>query len=99
MILYYITIYVAVYRMYLFQDGLVRMCTEEYVKPTKQVTITICRTPTITLMYLFPVLPSVHRTDSHIGRWSPILQNINMLFMHLTNYAVNKKNEKFQVSE
>jgi hypothetical protein len=27
-------------RMYLFQDGLVRLCTEEYVKPTKQVTIT-----------------------------------------------------------
>ncbi len=24
--------------MYLFEDGLVRMCTEEYVKPTKQVT-------------------------------------------------------------
>ena len=24
--------------MYLFQDGLVRMCTEEYTKPTKQVT-------------------------------------------------------------
>lgn len=23
-------------RMYLFHDGLVRMCTEEYVKPTKQ---------------------------------------------------------------
>ena len=23
--------------MYLFQDGLVRMCTEEYTKPTKQV--------------------------------------------------------------
>jgi hypothetical protein len=25
--------------MYLFEDGLVRMCTEEYVKPTKQVQI------------------------------------------------------------
>ena len=25
--------------MYLFHDGLVRMCTEEYVKPTKQVTL------------------------------------------------------------
>ncbi len=24
-------------RMYIFHDGLVRMCTEEYVKPTKQV--------------------------------------------------------------
>eukprot|EP00607_Mallomonas_marina_P002526 CAMPEP_0182433974 /NCGR_PEP_ID=MMETSP1167-20130531/66783_1 /TAXON_ID=2988 /ORGANISM="Mallomonas Sp, Strain CCMP3275" /LENGTH=371 /DNA_ID=CAMNT_0024623301 /DNA_START=60 /DNA_END=1172 /DNA_ORIENTATION=+ len=45
-------------RVYLFQDGLVRLCTEEYVKPTKQ--------------------------------------NLSMLFMHLTNYAVNKKNSNFQ---
>jgi tubulin polyglutamylase TTLL6/13 len=47
-------------RMYLFQDGLVRMCTEEYVKPTKQ--------------------------------------NLGMMCMHLTNYAVNKHNENFQQS-
>ena len=47
-------------RMYLFHDGLVRMCTEEYVKPTKQ--------------------------------------NINNTCMHLTNYAVNKHNSNFQVS-
>lgn len=45
-------------RMFLFQDGLVRMCTEEYVKPTKQ--------------------------------------NIGMMCMHLTNYAVNKHNDNFQ---
>lgn len=45
-------------RMYLFHDGLVRMCTEEYVKPTKQ--------------------------------------NLGMMCMHLTNYAVNKHNENFQ---
>eukprot|EP01035_Chromulina_nebulosa_P018945 gene18945-24753_t len=45
-------------RMYLFQDGLVRMCTEEYVKPNKQ--------------------------------------NINNVCMHLTNYAVNKRNANFQ---
>jgi tubulin polyglutamylase TTLL6/13 len=45
-------------RIYLFHDGLVRMCTEEYVKPTKQ--------------------------------------NIHMVCMHLTNYAVNKHNENFQ---
>lgn len=29
-------------RMYLFQDGLVRMCTEEYVKPTKQNISNVC---------------------------------------------------------
>lgn len=29
-------------RMYLFQDGLVRMCTEEYVKPTKQNINNVC---------------------------------------------------------
>lgn len=29
--------YTCCFRMYLFEDGLVRMCTEEYVKPTKQV--------------------------------------------------------------
>jgi tubulin polyglutamylase TTLL6/13 len=45
-------------RVYLFHDGLVRMCTEEYVKPNKQ--------------------------------------NIEMSCMHLTNYAVNKKNSNFQ---
>lgn len=44
-------------RMYLFQDGLVRMCTEEYVKPNKH--------------------------------------NLAMACMHLTNYAVNKHNDKF----
>lgn len=44
-------------RIYLFQDGLVRLCTEEYVKPTKA--------------------------------------NINNVYMHLTNYAVNKHNENF----
>lgn len=44
-------------RMYLFHDGLVRMCTEEYVKPTKE--------------------------------------NIHNSCMHLTNYAVNKRNENF----
>jgi tubulin polyglutamylase TTLL6/13 len=46
--------------MYLFNDGLVRICTEEYVKPSKQ--------------------------------------NLSMMCMHLTNYAVNKKNDKFQVT-
>mmetsp|Transcript_4866 Transcript_4866/g.7408 ORF Transcript_4866/g.7408 Transcript_4866/m.7408 type:complete len:1136 (-) Transcript_4866:239-3646(-) len=45
-------------RMYMFEDGLVRLCTEEYVKPTKQ--------------------------------------NLSMMCMHLTNYAVNKKNTNFQ---
>jgi tubulin polyglutamylase TTLL6/13 len=45
-------------RMYLFHDGLVRMCTEEYVKPTKN--------------------------------------NLGMMCMHLTNYAVNKHNDNFQ---
>lgn len=30
------------FRVYLFQDGLVRMCTEEYVKPNKQVTVSVC---------------------------------------------------------
>lgn len=41
----------------MFHDGLVRMCTEEYTKPTKQ--------------------------------------NLSMVCMHLTNYAVNKTNSNF----
>ena len=44
-------------RIFLFKDGLVRMATEEYVKPTEE--------------------------------------NIDNLFMHLTNYAINKKNDNF----
>jgi tubulin polyglutamylase TTLL6/13 len=46
-------------RMWLFHDGLVRMCTEEYVTPTKQ--------------------------------------NISNTCMHLTNYALNKHSNNFQV--
>ena len=41
-------------RIFLFKDGLVRLATEPYVKPTED--------------------------------------NIGNLFMHLTNYAINKKN-------
>jgi tubulin polyglutamylase TTLL6/13 len=59
--------------MFLFNDGLVRICTEEYVKPSKQVTINAS-------------LPSPSRE-----------QNLSMMCMHLTNYAVNKRNDKFQV--
>lgn len=42
-------------RIFLFKDGLVRLATEPYVKPTED--------------------------------------NIGNLFMHLTNYAINKKNK------
>mmetsp|Transcript_31639 Transcript_31639/g.97801 ORF Transcript_31639/g.97801 Transcript_31639/m.97801 type:complete len:720 (+) Transcript_31639:421-2580(+) len=42
----------------LFHDGLVRLCTEEYLKPNAE--------------------------------------NVSMRCMHLTNYAINKHNEKFQ---
>lgn len=44
-------------RALLFKDGLVRLATEPYVKPTED--------------------------------------NIGNLFMHLTNYAINKKNNNF----
>ena len=44
-------------RIFLFKDGLVRLATEPYVKPTEE--------------------------------------NIDNLFMHLTNYAINKNNENF----
>lgn len=44
-------------RIFLFKDGLVRLATEPYVKPTED--------------------------------------NIGNLFMHLTNYAINKKNKQF----
>lgn len=56
--LYILVTGVKPFRIYLFHDGLVRMCTEKFVKPSKQ--------------------------------------NMNVLFMHLTNYAVNKKNTSFQ---
>lgn len=48
-------------RLYLFQDGLVRLCTEEYLKPSAE--------------------------------------NVSMRCMHLTNYAINKRNENFQSNE
>ena len=44
-------------RIFLFKDGLVRLATEQYVKPTDE--------------------------------------NIDNLFMHLTNYAINKNNDNF----
>jgi len=44
-------------RIFLFKDGLVRLATESYVKPTES--------------------------------------NISNLFMHLTNYAINKNNDNF----
>ena len=44
-------------RIFLFKDGLVRLATEPYVKPTED--------------------------------------NIDNLFMHLTNYAINKNNNNF----
>ena len=44
-------------RVFLFKDGLIRLATEPYVKPTEE--------------------------------------NIDNLFMHLTNYAINKNNENF----
>lgn len=55
-------LYVLVYgvnplRIFLFKDGLVRLATEPYVKPTDA--------------------------------------NIDNLFMHLTNYAINKNNDNF----
>lgn len=55
-------IYVLLYgvnplRIFIFKDGLVRLATEPYVKPTER--------------------------------------NIDNLYMHLTNYAINKKNENF----
>lgn len=55
-------LYVLVYgvnplRIFLFKDGLVRLATEAYVKPTDE--------------------------------------NIDNLFMHLTNYAINKNNDNF----
>ena len=46
--------------MYMFNDGLVRLCTEEYVRPTSD--------------------------------------NLGDRCMHLTNYAINKFNDNFQVS-
>ena len=48
-------------RAFLFKDGLVRLATEPYVKPTED--------------------------------------NIGNLFMHLTNYAINKKNRLFQQND
>lgn len=55
-------LYVLVYgvnplRIFLFKEGLVRLATECYVKPTED--------------------------------------NIDNLFMHLTNYAINKNNDNF----
>ena len=47
-------------RMYMFNDGLVRLCTEEYVRPTSE--------------------------------------NLGDRCMHLTNYAINKNNDNFQVA-
>lgn len=47
-------------RMYLFNDGLVRLCTEEYTKPSAD--------------------------------------NVAVKCMHLTNYAINKHNGRFQVN-
>ena len=44
-------------RIFIFKDGLVRLATEPYVKPTDE--------------------------------------NIDNLFMHLTNYAINKNNDNF----
>ena len=57
-----IRLYVLLYgvnplRVFLFKDGLVRLATEPYVKPTEE--------------------------------------NIDNLFMHLTNYAINKNNDNF----
>ena len=48
-------------RVFVFQEGLVRFATEEYVAPDKK--------------------------------------NINNLFMHLTNYAIQKKSENFVANE
>ena len=48
-------------RMYLFHNGLVRMCTDEYVKPTAE--------------------------------------NLGNTFMHLTNYAINKKSDNFMAND
>ncbi|KAG1659829.1 hypothetical protein FOA52_003772 [Chlamydomonas sp. UWO 241] len=44
-------------RVFVYKEGLVRICTEQYVKPKAS--------------------------------------NVNLSFMHLTNYAINKKNEEF----
>ena len=44
-------------RVFLFKEGLVRLATEPYVRPTED--------------------------------------NIDNLFMHLTNYAINKNNDNF----
>lgn len=48
-------------RVYLFRDGLVRMCTEEYKRPTDK--------------------------------------NLRQKCMHLTNYAINKRSDKYQRDE
>lgn len=48
-------------RVFVFQEGIARFATEEYVGPTKG--------------------------------------NINNLFMHLTNYAINKKSDAFVQNE
>jgi tubulin polyglutamylase TTLL6/13 len=48
-------------RVYLFRDGLVRMCTEEYKHPTDK--------------------------------------NLRQKCMHLTNYAINKRSDKYQREE
>eukprot|EP00667_Euglena_gracilis_P008731 EG_transcript_8849 len=45
----------------LFQDGLIRLCTQKYTRPTES--------------------------------------NLECAFMHLTNYAINKKNENFEFNE
>ena len=55
-------IYVLLYgvnplRVFLFKEGLVRLATESYVRPTEE--------------------------------------NIDNLYMHLTNYAINKNNDNF----
>ena len=48
-------------RVYVYKDGLARLATEQYEKPTDK--------------------------------------NVNNLFMHLTNYAINKVSENFEFNE
>ena len=59
--IYVLVLVVDPLRVFVFQEGLVRFATEEYVAPDKK--------------------------------------NISNLFMHLTNYAIQKKSENFVANE